>query len=147
LLIESLIGFAFLAAIALSITPTISTMLKRSYSNTYTDEYANSYLQAGIEAAYNIFLNNWTEYDYGAYQIDIDRTGASPFWVLVPYVRNTSGYDRKVEILRVKRHPITGIAGTGPEDPNSKLITVTVSWLNQKGVATNLTRSLLITNY
>lgn len=147
LLLEILIATVIFGLLITSVVPTLGFLLKR-VAKSNDDISANLILEEGVETTYNVLTTHWGQYPDGTYITSVDTTGATPVWTLIEGESDQleAKYTRIITVASVHRNETTGIMGTGPIDPNSKMVTSSVSW--KSGTKDqNVSARLLVVNY
>ncbi len=137
------------AIISLSLVSIISLSGQSiGFSNQSLNIYsASTLLEEGAEAVRTIRDNGWSNISSLStstvyYPIFSTSTNS---WSLSATSSNVGIFTRTVSIASVLRSSTSSIASSGTNDPNTKLITITVSWSEISGTITK-TLSFYLTN-
>ena len=147
LLLEILIATVIFGFLIASVVPTLGFLLKR-VAKTNDDISANLILANGVETTYTVLPRHWGQYPDGTYITSVDTTGSTPVWTLIEGTTDEleAKYSRVITLSSVRRNESTGVMGSGLVDPNSKMITSSVSW--KSGTKNqNVSTHLLVVNY
>ncbi len=131
-IIEVLLAMVILSMVFLTLFSMISFLTNRTDRSKY-DTQAAGLLQEGMEVSRNAILANWTTYSAGSYYPVFN--GNSLQWTLKSGTEGTlkGQFTRSITIENVCRDPnkegIQTSCTTGTPDPKSKIITITVSWI------------------
>jgi Tfp pilus assembly protein PilV len=107
---------------------------------------ASFLLEEGAEAVRILRDNAWTNISGLTTGANYYPTFAGGAWTLSSTANTVGIFTRKVSIASVNRDNTTkDISGAGTNDPNTKLVTVTVSWL-EGGVTITKTLQFYIIN-
>jgi len=144
-LVEILVGTAIIITLIVSligVTRFVSRLAERSLAETK----ASFLLEEGIEAMRAVRDNGWiqnlaplsTGTDYY-----LDYTGSG--WQLTTNELFIDGFERTIRFDTVFRDVNDDIAGSGTLDPNTRLVTVSVSWFERTATTTR-SLGMYITN-
>lgn len=134
LIIEVLIAIVILSMVLLTIFSMIRTSQIRAQKTDFNSEMA-ILSQNGIEIASDNLKNNWTV-PQGTYYPIFDSGGSTPTWILTPGDETNleTRFTRKIEIKSVCRNSsgdrVDEDPCSGEIDENSRLVVVTVGWMN-----------------
>ena len=136
LIIEVLLAIVILSTITLSFYSIIRTTQIKTQKTDFESDMA-VVAQNGMEISENNLRNNWDMLPPGNYTPAFDSGNNE--WLLIPTVNPETNietrYTRTISILNVCRDSRTGqIIDQSPcretEDDNSKIVRVTVGWVN-----------------
>lgn len=142
ILIEALLAVVVLSMVVLSVVPMLSFLLRRTSQSRFASE-AGLLMQEGMEVTYNVLISNWDSYPND----DTYHPGkSSGKWALFqnPETNLETIFTRSVEIkkaCRVNGEVVDEPTCSGILDPDSKMVTTTVSWLedgDEKKVSSKL---------
>lgn len=136
-IIEILIISAIIVVGLVSLLELATFSLKLSIQNRETTQ-AKNLAEGTLEAVRNFRDGTtWDANGLGILSLDtiyhLGKTDDSPpKWAFVLGEETVNGFKRKVVLNRVFRDADDNIAVSGAEDPNTKKITVTVSWKDKE---------------
>lgn len=157
LLIEALVAVAVFGMVTISVIPIVTFMFNRS-GRSRIEQDASLLLQEGMEVAYNVYSTNFNlDLANGDYKPTLEYVGPSPDdyqWTLSPGVDTEleTRFERKVNVASVCRgedgeiDQSANCSYPSTVDPNSKMITTSVSW-QENGVDKSLSAQLLVVNF
>ena len=151
ILLEAILAIAVFAMVVFSVVPMISFLLRRSARSAY-ETRAAALLQEGMEATYNIHVSNWDAYPIdGTYH---PGKSVNNRWILFQGEQNNleTLFTRSITIKRPCRNNGNGellqnqdAVCTGIRDPNSRIVTTTITW-EEEGKQNSIEAKLLLVN-
>lgn len=149
-ILEALISIVIFVVLLMSILSMISFLQRRTVKADFDSE-ATNLVQEGTEIARTAILADWNKYADGTYHPVLDASSGA--WVLVKNEETNleARYNRSIVLAKVCRDVTTGerievkSICTGEIDPNTRLITTTVSW-DDNGTTKQVTANLLVLN-
>ena len=105
---------------------------------------ARHYFVEGWEALRTLRYDDWSALINGTHGL----SSAGGFWHFSGTDDSYQGFTRSVTVADVRRDPSGNIVGSGGEiDPDSKKITITVSWSPVSAKTLSLTTESYLTNF
>jgi len=124
MVVASIITVAFIAI--LTVTSKASSVSRQALHTTQ----ANFLLEEGAEVARMLRDNDWSNISSLVVGTDYYPTYSAGVWSLSVTPNTVGGFTRKVNIASVTRDSTSSdIASSGVVDEGTKLVTVTVTWL------------------
>ena len=149
-LVEVLVGSSIIAAVLISLLGVAGNFIRVSHATVRTTQGVYL-LEEGVEASRLIRDGGWTAnivpLSVGAtYRFAWDTS--TDTWVPTTTIHYIDGmFDRTFTLSDVYRNADDDIAGSGTLDPNTRLVTVTVSWRGPSEATTSKSISTYITNF
>jgi len=144
-LVEVVIGIAILTTIVVGVLSAFRIMVSSS-GETIQGLQAQALLEEGLEAVRLIRDGNWSNISSLTTGTSYTLTWNGSLWTLTTTPATIDAlFDRRVSIGQVYRDANDDIATSGTLDPNTKKVTVTISW-NRGKVRLSRSLSTYITN-
>ena len=131
--------FALVAGATVSVIANAELSLVRSQQETQ----ALAIAQEGAEAVRLVRADSFTKLTNGDHGLSLNNKR----WQFQGSQDQQGDFSRQVNIVAAKRSQLGELAEQGATDPDSKLITVKVSWRSAFGTQQILTLPILLTNW
>jgi len=145
MMIEILVAAAIIVSVVLAAMAVTQKAIQISYQSLHSSQ-ASFLLEEGAEAVRIVRDNSWDNISNLNTATDYYPLFSGNTWILSTSPFQIGKFTRKVNVANVTRDTTTGdISSTGTDDVDTKLFTVTVSWL-EGGRTITKTLPFYITN-
>lgn len=141
ILIEMILALA-IGSVILAVVSNVLAVSQQTNLRSYQNQQANLYLLEAEAAVKSLWLDDWQNINVNDFYHPLIN-GAN--WSLINGEETLGIFKRKIKIEDALRDSNNNISSTGTVDPDTKKITITVSW--DTPLKTNLSQMFYLTHF